>query len=236
MNYSKFTLSTYTYIQLIIINLVLLLLLIISFTHEDLLLSVIYKSVVICSIIFSLFIFFFRKMNIFINIPNLTTNYRLIINSFILVIVVNLLHYDLNLLLTLCLISLFLDGIDGLISRYLNQSTKFGEIFDQEVDNLLILILSFSLVYNYNYNLLIFIVPFYRYIFLILMRYNYIGKQKLPESFFRKMTCVLVIIALLLCNYFYTNNLIINLYYISILLITYSFSKDIVWLYRRKNV
>ncbi|MBL6819553.1 MAG: CDP-alcohol phosphatidyltransferase family protein [Gammaproteobacteria bacterium] len=175
-------------------------------------------------------------MNIFINIPNLTTNYRLIINSFILVIVVNLVHYDLNLLLTLCLISLFLDGMDGLISRYLNQSTKFGEIFDQEVDNLLILILSFSLVYNYNYNLLILIIPFYRYIFLILMRYNYIGKQKLLESFFRKMTCVLVIIALLLCNYFYTNNLIINLYYISILLITYSFSRDMVWLYRRKNV
>ncbi len=236
MNYSKFTLSTYTYIQLIVINLVLLLLLIISFTQEDLLLSVIYKSVVIYSIIFSLFIFFFRKMDIFINIPNLTTNYRLIINSFILVVVTNLLHYDHNLLMTLCLISLVLDGMDGLISRYLNQSTKFGEIFDQEVDNFLMLILSFSLVYNYNYNSLILIIPFYRYIFLVLIRYNYIGKQNLPESFFRKMTCVLVILALLLCNYFYTNNLIINLFHISILLVTYSFSRDIVWLYRRKNV
>jgi phosphatidylglycerophosphate synthase len=236
MNYSKFTLSSYTGIRLIVINLVFLLLLIIPLTEKEILSFIIYKSVIIYLIIFSLFAFFFRNMNFVVNIPNLITSYRLIINSFILVIVLNLVNYDLHLLLILCLISLFLDGADGLISRYLGQSTKFGEIFDQEVDNFLILILSFSLIYNYNFNILVLILPFYRYLFLILISYNCISSQKLPESLFRKVVCVFIIATLLLCNYFNTSNFVINLFYMSVLLVTYSFSKDIIWLYRRKDV
>ena len=235
MNYSKFTLCTYTGIQIIVINLLLLLLLITSTTSKELLASIIYNSVVIYLLIFGLFIFFFRKMDITLNIPNAITNFRLIINTFILVIVLNLMHFDISLLLILCLISLLLDGLDGFISRLLNQNTKFGEVFDQEVDNFLILILSLSLVYNYNYSLLILTLAFYRYIFLLLISYNYISNRKLPKSFLRKSACVLIILSLLSCNYF-NNNLVINLFYLSVILITYSFTKDIVWLYRRKNV
>ena len=50
------------------------------------------------------------------------------------------------LIFSLILISLALDGIDGYLSRYLKQMTSFGELFDQEVDNFLILILIFSLI------------------------------------------------------------------------------------------
>mgnify|MGYP006247417453 FL=1 len=164
------------------------------------------------------------------------TNYRLIINCFILILVVNINYYNHHLLLTLSLISLILDGIDGYLSRFLKQHTYFGETFDQEVDNFLIFILSFSLVYNYSYSILIMCVPIYRYIFLVLVKYGYISNENLPRSVFRKAICVLMTITLILCNYLYTFDSIIDLLYVIIILLTYSFIKDTIWLYRRNSV
>jgi len=149
---------------------------------------------------------------------------------------VNINYYNHHLLLTLSLISLILDGIDGYLSRFLRQYTYFGETFDQEVDNFLIFILSFSLVYNYSYSILIMCVPIYRYMFLALVKYGYISNENLPRSVFRKAICVLMTITLILCNYLYTFDSIIDLLYVIIILLTYSFIKDTIWLYRRNSV
>jgi hypothetical protein len=68
-------------------------------------------------------------------------------------------------------------------------------------------------------------VPIYRYIFLALVKYGYISNENLPRSVFRKAICVLMTITLILCNYLYTFDSIIDLLYVIIILLTYSFIK-----------
>ena len=236
MDYNKNTITGYISIQLIVTNLIFLSFLVFSFTDKNAIPLIINDSIIIYTITCALFYFLTRNNNFSYNIPNMITNYRLIINCFILILVVNINYYNHHLLLTLSLISLILDGIDGYLSRFLKQYTYFGETFDQEVDNFLIFILSFSLVYNYSYSILIMCVPIYRYVFLSLVKYRYISNENLPRSIFRKVICVLMTITLILCNYFYTFDSIIDLLYVIIILLTYSFIKDTIWLYRRNSV
>ena len=126
--------------------------------------------------------------------------------------------------------------MDGYLSRYLNQITEFGRVFDQEVDNFLIFILTFSLIYNYNFSYILLCVPFYRYIFVILIKQGFISGEDLPDSLFRKSICVLTILGLALCNYYIFVESVRGLIYIIIILVSYSFIKDTIYLYRRKNV
>ena len=50
--------------------------------------------------------------------------------------------YNESTFIILALISLVLDGLDGFIARRYNDTSKFGELFDQESDNFLMFILS----------------------------------------------------------------------------------------------
>ena len=72
-----------------------------------------------------LFYFLLRQDKFSYNIPNVITNYRLIINCFILILVMNINYYNHYLLLVLSVISLLLDGADGYLSRILKQQTDF---------------------------------------------------------------------------------------------------------------
>ena len=117
------------------------------------------KIIIIFLVISFILAFHFKKHNAELNIPNSLTNARLTINIFILSIVFNIESYNEYLFINLILISLLLDGADGFLSRYLMQDTTFGSLFDQEVDNFLILILTISLVYNYDFIFLILIIP-----------------------------------------------------------------------------
>ncbi len=236
MNYNKNTIREYISIQLIVTNLIFLLFLILSLTEKNAIPLIISDTIMIYTTTCILFYFLTRNNNFTYNVPNMITNYRLIINCFILILVMNTTYYDHHHFLVLCLISLVLDGVDGYLSRFLRQSTNFGEVFDQEVDNFLIFILSFSLVYNYSFNILIMCVPMYRYVFLSLVKYRWISNENLPRSYFRKIICISMIIVLMLCNYFHTIDSIIDLLYVTIMLLTYSFIKDTIWLYRRNNV
>ena len=156
------------------------------------------------------------------------------INIFILSIVFNIESYNEYLFINLILISLLLDGADGFLSRCLMQDTNFGSLFDQEVDNFLILILTISLVYNYDFIFLILIIPIYRYVFILLIRLKIISNQSLPPSFLRKLICVMTILSLALCNIYSTVDSIRILFYIVFILISYSFVKDAFYLHRRK--
>ena len=53
--------------------------------------------------------------------------------------------YNESAFIILALISLLLDGLDGFIARRYNDTSKFGELFDQESDNFLMFVLSISL-------------------------------------------------------------------------------------------
>ena len=221
--------------QLFVHNLVYFFILIIIFTDLNYINKIIYPSFALYLVCFYVFYFLLKKYDFNLNVPNQITLSRFVINIFLLVIVLNIELYNYTSLFILSLISIALDGIDGYISRYLKQTSIFGEIFDQEVDNFLIMILSISLILNHNYFYYIIIIPFYRYIFLILIKTRLISSDSLPHSYFRKLVCVLMTVSLILCNCFNYVESFNALLYVVILLLTYSFVKDTIWLYRRKN-
>ena len=213
-----------------------LLILIVLFTSNNITEEIVLSSIYSFMVVFTAYMYFAKRYNIQYNIPNIVTTARLIINIFILICVINIKEYTDILIFSLILISLALDGIDGYLSRYLKQMTSFGELFDQEVDNFLILVLTFSLIQNFDYSIFIICIPLYRYIFLMLMGQGVISNENLPESYLRKAICIGTILILSLCNFYNTVESIRSLIYIITMLITYSFIRDTVYLYRRRNV
>ena len=211
-------------------------LLVLLLTPGEITESILTSSLYVLMFISAISIYLLRESQIDLNIPNSITNFRLVLNIFIFICIYNAEIYNMEIILLLVIISLVLDGVDGYLSRHLNQMTLFGKTFDQEVDNFLIFILSFSLIYNFNFSILLVCIPAYRYIFLILIKQGFISNHELPESLFRKTVCVITILSLAACNYYNMVESMRSLIYIIIILVSYSFLKDTIHLYRRKNV
>ncbi len=228
-------LSRYAGFQLFFLNVSYLMLLVLLLTPGEITQSILTSSLYVLMFISAILIYILRESQIDFNIPNSITNFRLVLNIFIFVCVYNTESYNIETILLLVIISLILDGADGYLSRHLNQMTLFGKTFDQEVDNFLIFILSFSLIYNYDFNIALVCIPLYRYIFLILINQGFISNLELPESLFRKTVCVITILSLAACNYYNMVESMRSLIYIIIILVSYSFLKDTIYLYRRKN-
>ena len=228
-------LSRYAGFQLFFLNVSYLMLLVLLLTPGEITQSILTSSLYVLMFISTILIYILRESQIDFNIPNSITNFRLVLNIFIFVCIYNTESYNIETILLLVIISLILDGADGYLSRYLNQMTLFGKTFDQEVDNFLIFILSFSLIYNYDFNIALVCIPLYRYIFLILINQGFISNHELPESLFRKTVCVITILSLAACNYYNMVESMRSLIYIIIILVSYSFLKDTIYLYRRKN-
>ena len=228
-------LSRYAGFQLFFLNVSYLMLLVLLLTPGEITQSILTSSLYLLVFISAISIYILRASKIDFNIPNSITNFRLVLNIFIFVCIYNAESYNIETILLLVIISLILDGADGYLSRHLNQMTLFGKTFDQEVDNFLIFILSFSLIYNYDFNIVLVCIPLYRYIFLILINQGFIGNHELPESLFRKTVCVITILSLAACNYYNMVESMRSLIYIIIVLVSYSFLKDTIYLYRRKN-
>ena len=228
-------LSRYAGFQLFFLNLSYLMLLVLLLTPGEITQSILTSSLYVLMFISAILIYISRESQIDFNIPNSITNFRLVLNIFIFVCIYNTESYNIETILLLVIISLILDGADGYLSRHLNQMTLFGKTFDQEVDNFLIFILSFSLIYNYDFNIALVCIPLYRYIFLILINQGFISNHELRESLFRKTVCVITILFLAACNYYNMVESMRSLIYIIIILVSYSFLKDTIYLYRRKN-
>ena len=228
-------LSRYAGFQLFFLNVSYLMLLVLLLTPGEITQSILTSSLYLLVFISAISIYILRASKIDFNIPNSITNFRLVLNIFIFVCIYNAESYNIETILLLVIISLILDGADGYLSRHLNQMTLFGKTFDQEVDNFLIFILSFSLIYNYDFNIALVCIPLYRYIFLILINQGLISNHELPESLFRKTVCVITILSLAACNYYNMVESMRSLIYIIIVLVSYSFLKDTIYLYRRKN-
>ena len=236
MNYIKNMLSGYVGFQLFLLNLSYLMLLVLLLTPGEITQSILTSSLYMLMFISTISIYLLKESQIDLNIPNSITNFRLVLNIFIFICIYNPESYNMEMILLLVIISLVLDGADGYLSRHLNQMTLFGKTFDQEVDNFLIFILSFSLIYNFNFSILLVCIPAYRYIFLILIKQGFISSHELPESLFRKTVCVITILSLATFNYYNMVESTRSLIYIVIILVSYSFLKDTIYLYRRKNV
>ena len=228
-------LSRYAGFQLFFLNVSYLMLLVLLLTPGEITQSILTSSLYVLIFISAISIYILKESQIDFNIPNSITNFRLVLNIFIFVCIYNAESYNIETILLLVIISLILDGADGYLSRHLNQMTLFGKTFDQEVDNFLIFILSFSLIYNYDFSISLVCIPLYRYIFLILIKQGFISNHELPESLFRKTVCVITILSLAACNYYNMVESMRSLIYIIIILVSYSFLKDTIYLYRRKN-
>ena len=228
-------LSRYAGFQLFFLNVSYLMLLVLLLTPGEITQSILTSSLYVLVFISAISIYILRASKIDFNIPNSITNFRLVLNIFIFVCIYNTESYNIETILLLVMISLVLDGADGYLSRLLNQMTLFGKTFDQEVDNFLIFILTFSLIHNYDFSISLVCIPLYRYIFLILIKQGFISNHELPESLFRKTVCVITILSLAACNYYNMVESMRSLIYIIIILVSYSFLKDTIYLYRRKN-
>ena len=95
--------------------------------------------------------------------------------------------------------------------------------------------MSISLYTNKEIGLYVFLIPAFRYIFIFAMTKYYWLKNTLPDSKLRKTVCVSIILIMIISqDSYFTNDVIIFLVLLSLFIITFSFSRDIIWLYRNK--
>ena len=134
------------------------------------------------------------------------------------------------------IIIFILDWLDGYFAKTLNEETKFGEHFDQEVDNLLIMVLAISIIIEYDKFFFLLLIPTLRYIFIFTKKYLHWMRRNLYFSIRRKYICGVSIILLISSNLSgLPFSLIELLCIINTLLVFISFMIDVLWLYRRKN-
>ncbi len=197
--------------------------------------------IIISSIIFYIFNIF--KTNKF-SYASYITYFRIILIIILFSIMINSylfkeffhLFYKDDLFLIIAFTILILDWFDGFIARYLKESTRFGEIFDQETDTLLLLILALSLYLNHKVTIVVLIIPSYRYVFIFLGLYFKWLNNTLPESYLRKIICAMTALLLIICHFQFLSMVYIQIISIlAFLIITFSFTKDIIWLYRGKK-
>jgi phosphatidylglycerophosphate synthase len=86
--------------------------------------------------------------------------------------------------------ALSLDGVDGYLARRFRQQSAFGARFDMELDALLILILSVAAAVLGKAGLWVLLIGGMRYIFVVAQWVLPALRQPLPDSFRRKLVCV----------------------------------------------
>ena len=218
-------------------------LLLFTFKDELTLFILLQNSLLFLYISYLLFRCFINSSSGLFSLASKVTFIRLNISIVILTAVINSsinltifdIFYSERIIVILAVIAFILDGLDGFIARKYDHASKFGEIIDQESDNFLMLVLSTSLFLNRDVGIYVFLIPLYRYIFIFFMRrYNWL-KIELPPSQFRKFACAATILLMVIAQdiYFSPENTTF-LAILSFFIITFSFAKDIIWLYRNK--
>lgn len=133
-------------------------------------------------------------------------------------------------------VSLILDGVDGWAARRVGLATNFGARFDMEVDAAFALLLSI-LAYNLGHvGLWVLALGLPRYLFVIAAaRWTWLAGD-LPDLFSRKAVCVLqigVLMAFLIPIIPQMPLLIAS--GIAAVALSFSFSRDIIYLYSRRT-
>ena len=237
MNKSILIIISYTYVFSVF-------LLLFTFKNELTLFILLQNSLLFLYISYLIFRCYINSDSELFSLASKITFLRLNISIVILTAAINSsinatifeIFYPERMIVILAVISFILDGVDGFIARKYNHVTKFGEIIDQESDNFLMLVLAISLYLNREVGIYIFLIPLYRYIFILYMsRYSWL-KTELPLSQFRKFACASTILLMIIAqdSYLGPENTIF-LVFLSLFIITFSFAKDIIWLYRNKH-
>ena len=236
MNKSILKITFYTYIFSILILLV-------AFKEEVTIFILLQYSMFFLCISYLIFRYFIESSIKIFSLASKITYIRLSISILLLTVSINSnisssifdIFYTERVFILLAIIALLLDGLDGFIARKYDQVSKFGELIDQEADNFLMFVMSISLYLNREIGLYVFLIPAYRYIFIISMaKYPWL-KYTLPNSRLRKVGCVGTILIMIISQDPYiTNDVTVFLVILSLIIITFSFSRDIIWLYRNK--
>ena len=138
-------------------------------------------------------------------------------------------------LLLLALVVLLLDGVDGWAARKLDQCTQFGARFDMEVDAALIMVLCLALWLSGQVAGWVLMIGAMRYAFVAASAIMPWLKRPLPDSFRRKLVCVLQVAALLIAlSPVPGSALQATLLAAALLALTWSFAVDVRWLWRRR--
>ena len=133
-------------------------------------------------------------------------------------------------------LAITLDGADGWLARQHGLSSAFGARFDMETDALLILVLSL-LVWEFDKaGYWVLLAGLLRYLFTAVAQVLAWLRRPLPPSRRRQTVCVLQILILIICLLpLVSKSWSHTLAALGILLLTWSFAVDIIWLARRAS-
>lgn len=130
---------------------------------------------------------------------------------------------------------LSLDGIDGYLARRTRLVSDFGARFDMEIDALLILMISVFLWQSGEIGLWIISLGLMRYAFVLASLWSRPLREELFPSFRRKLVCVIQLVVLCAILSPLTSPPLSSLVgVIALICLTYSFARDILWLYRHQ--
>ncbi|WP_447555616.1 CDP-alcohol phosphatidyltransferase family protein [Vreelandella sp. EE22] len=138
--------------------------------------------------------------------------------------------------LSIAVVSLMLDGVDGFVARKTDSHSRFGARFDMELDALMILLLCIGLLKLESLGAWVLLIGGMRYLFVLASwRFEWL-KAPLFPSFRRKTVCVWQVMALLLALTPLTTHTLSMLLALSALVVSaYSFGFDTWWLYRQTH-
>ena len=140
------------------------------------------------------------------------------------------------LFLAAALVSLGLDGIDGLLARCQNLASRFGARFDVEIDALLLSLLAIAAYALGKVGLWVVLIGATYYIFMGARQLLPWLRRDLPHSMRRKAVCVMQGFVLIALVTPFIDGIVASLLAASALVaLALSFGIDIVWLARRRR-
>jgi phosphatidylglycerophosphate synthase len=135
------------------------------------------------------------------------------------------------------LAALALDGLDGRIARWRNESSAFGARFDMEVDAGFVLFLSGLVAATGRAGIWILLAGLMRYLWVAAARVWPLLNAALPPSLFRKSVCVVLLLLLLLAMAPIMPPSWVPLVCMAgLVLLLASFGRDLVWLLRKAGI
>lgn len=130
---------------------------------------------------------------------------------------------------------LLLDGADGWLARREGRVSAFGARLDVEVDSALALILAVNIWAAGIVGPLVLLIGLPRYFFVAAARLFPWLSRALPESFGRKLVCVVQVAALIALNApVLPGWLVLPVVGVVAVALAWSFGRDILWLWRNR--
>ncbi|MBB4122725.1 CDP-alcohol phosphatidyltransferase family protein [Martelella radicis] len=143
---------------------------------------------------------------------------------------------ELYTLFLLVIVALALDGVDGYLARRTGLQSALGTRFDMEIDAFLILLLSLAAFLLGKAGVWVLAIGLMRYVFVLAQLGLPFLERPLPPSFRRKLVCVVQVAALcILLLPVITPPASTAVAAVALILITYSFGVDIVYLVRQRH-